>query len=265
MAITVRDFARFKQEGRRFVMLTAYDYPTAAVLDEVGIPFIFVGDTLGQVILGYNSTVPVTMDEMIHHTKAVRRGVKNGLLIADLPFGAYFTIDDGLRSAGRLVKEGSANVVKLEGPQVQLTEAIVSCGIPVLAHLGLTPQSVNALGGTRVQARTDDAAEKLVTDAQALESAGACALVLEAVPATVAKTVTEAVVIPTIGIGAGPSCVGQVLVITDLLDWTAGMEGRKLKFVKHYAHLRDVVTEAVRRFEEEVAAGTFPDAQHSYA
>jgi 3-methyl-2-oxobutanoate hydroxymethyltransferase len=263
--ITVLDLARFKAERKRFTMLTCYDYPTAVVLDRVGVPVIFVGDTLGQVILGLGSTVPVTMEDMLHHIKAVRRGVEQALLVGDLPFGSYqVSIEDGVRNAGRLVQEGGVNVVKLEGPMVELTRRLVECGIPVMGHLGLTPQSIHALSGPRVQGRSEQAAERLLQDALALQQAGACSLVLEAVPWQLAKRVTESLAVPTIGIGAGPHCDAQVLVITDLLGLGKGTLARMPRFVKQYAQLDETIAEAVARFQSEVEAGEFPDLAHSY-
>jgi 3-methyl-2-oxobutanoate hydroxymethyltransferase len=243
-------------------VLTAYDFLSARILDEAGIPVILVGDSLGQVVLGYDTTLPVTMDEMIHHTRAVARGARNALVVADMPFGSYqSSITEGIGNAVRFLKDAGAHAVKMEGPQVELAAALVDRGIPVMAHLGLTPQSVHALGGYRVQARSEETAEKLFCDAQALQKAGAFSVVLEAIPAAVAKRVTEALSVPTIGIGAGPNCDAQVLVLTDLL----GVGGSKPpKFVKPYADLNSVISAAVRSFAADVAAGTFPDADHSY-
>jgi 3-methyl-2-oxobutanoate hydroxymethyltransferase len=264
--VTILDLARFKVERRRFVMLTAYDFPTAAILDQSGIPVIFVGDTLGQVMLGLGSTVPVTMQEMLHHIRAVRRAVKNALLVGDLPFASYHvSISDGIRNAGRLVQEGGANVVKLEGRHPTLVEKLVGCGIPVMGHLGYTPQSVHALGGPRIQARTPESAGELMQSARELQDAGASSLVLEAVPSEVAKEVTASLRIPTIGIGAGPHCDGQVLVITDLLGFGMSTQPKIPKFVKLYAQLDQTIAEAVQRFSAEVASGEFPDAMHSYS
>lgn len=263
MPVTIHDLARFKREGRRFVMLTAYDYPTAQILDEAGIPVLLVGDSLAQVILGYSTTLPVTMDEMIHHTKAVVRGASNALIVGDMPFGSYQTsIDEGIRNAARFLKEGGAHAVKIEGPQFDLTAALVERGIPVMAHLGLTPQSVHAMGGYRVQAKTEETAARLFSDADQLAKAGAFSLVLEGIPSPVAQRVTESLGVPTIGIGAGPHCDAQVLVITDLLGLGAG---KYPKFVKPYANLRDTITDAVNRFREDVEAGAFPDQAHSYS
>lgn len=262
MPTTVLDLRRFKDEGQRFVMLTCYDFQCAQIFDEVGIPLIFVGDTLGVFVLGYDTTIPVTMDAMVHHCQAVSRGVHNGLVVGDLPFGSYeVSVTQGVENAIRLVKEGGAAVVKLEGAEAELIEAITSKGIPVMGHLGLTPQAVHATGGYKVQARTEDAAARLLKDAQRIEAAGACALVLEAVPTEAAKRVTEAIGIPTIGIGAGPHCDGQVLVSTEMLGISAGS---RPKFVKLYADLRSQIASAATSFAEEVAKGEYPDHEHSY-
>lgn len=262
MAISIRDVARFKVEGRKFAMLTAYDFPTARLLDEAGIPVLLVGDSLAQVILGYDTTLPVTMDEMLHHTRAVVRGAGDALVVGDMPFGSYqASVDEGIHNAMRFLKEGGAHAVKIEGPRFELTQALVEIGIPVMAHLGLTPQSVHAMGGYRVQAKTDESAQKLLNDSQELTKAGAFSLVLEGIPSQVAQRVTQSLSIPTIGIGAGPHCDAQVLVITDLLGLGSG---KYPKFVKPYADLRSTVLEAVKRFADEVEAGTFPDEAHSY-
>lgn len=263
MGVTIRDLARFKSEGRRFVMLTAYDFPTASVLDEAGVPVLLVGDSLAQVILGYDTTLPVTMDEMLHHCRAVVRGARSALIVGDMPFMSYQTsLADGIRNAGRFLKEGGAHAVKLEGPQFELTQALIEMGIPVMAHLGLTPQSVHAMGGYRVQAKTEEAAQRLFEDAQNLQKSGAFSLVLEGIPSAVAGRVTESLDIPTIGIGAGPHCDAQVLVITDLLGLGSG---KYPKFVKPYANLRETIKIAVDQFRSEVEAGTFPDEEHSYS
>jgi 3-methyl-2-oxobutanoate hydroxymethyltransferase len=264
MSVTIKDLQTYKREGKRFAMLTAYDFTTAGILDEAGIPVILVGDSLGNTMLGYDSTVPVTMDEMLHHTRAVRRGVKSALLVGDMPFMSYqVSNEDGIRNAGRFLKEAGANAVKLEGGgrAVELTARLVEAGIPVMAHLGLTPQSVNQIGGYRVQGRSDEAAERIHADAQALQRAGAFALVLEAVPAELGRSVTQRLDIPTIGIGAGPHTDAQVLVIQDML----GLTGDKVaKFVKRYADLRGQMTDAVKQYIEEVATGAFPSEEQSY-
>ena len=262
MPTTVLDLRRFKDQGQRFVMLTCYDFQTAQIFDEVGIPLIFIGDTLGIMMLGYDTTVPVTMDDMIHHCQAVRRGVREALLIGDLPFGAYeISVEEGLANAIRLVKEGGVSVVKLEGPEAGLIAAMTAKGIPALGHLGLTPQSVNATGGYHVQARTYAAADQLLQQAKSLEEAGACAIVLEAVPSEVAQKVTASLTIPTIGIGAGPHCDGQVLVSTEMLGITAGPRPR---FAKRYADLRSQMAAAAQAFVDEVVSGSYPGPEHSY-
>jgi 3-methyl-2-oxobutanoate hydroxymethyltransferase len=260
---TIRDLAAWKYEGRRFAMLTAYDFPTAQILDQAGIPVLLVGDSVANNVLGYETTIPVTMDEMLHHARAVARGAREALLVGDMPFMSYqASEEEAIRNAGRFLKEGGMHAVKLEGAELDLVGALVSKGIPVMGHLGLTPQSVHAMGGYRVQARTDEAAERLLSDALALEKAGIFSLVLEGIPAEVARRVTEGVTVPTIGIGAGPHCDGQVLVITDLLGLGGGTYP---KFVKPYADLRQEIGRAVRAFADEVEAGTFPDAEHSYS
>jgi 3-methyl-2-oxobutanoate hydroxymethyltransferase len=259
---TIRDLAAWKSEGRRFVMLTAYDFPTAQILDQAGIPVLLVGDSVANNVLGYETTIPVTMDEMLHHARAVARGSRNALLVGDMPFMSYqASMEEAVRNAGRFLKEAGMHAVKLEGAQLDLVGTLVNLGIPVMGHLGLTPQSVNAMGGYRVQARTDEAAERLLSDALALEKSGIFSLVLEGIPSDVAKRVTEAISVPTIGIGAGPQCDGQVLVITDLLGLGAGAYPR---FVKPYANLREEIGRAAREFAAEVEAGTFPDEDHSY-
>jgi 3-methyl-2-oxobutanoate hydroxymethyltransferase len=258
--VTIHDLATWKSEGRRFPMLTAYDFPTAKILDEAGIPVLLVGDSVGNNVLGYPNTLPVTMEEMLHHTRAVVRGATNALIVGDMPFLSYQpSIEEGVRNAGLFIKAG-AHAVKVEGAQVELTARLTELGIPVMGHVGLTPQFLHALGGYRVQGRTEEAALRLRQQAEALEKAGIFSLVLEGMPAEVGKAITEAVSVPTIGIGAGPHCDGQVLVINDLLglnEWTP-------KFVKTYANLRDEIDRAAREFSADVEAGTFPDASHSY-
>lgn len=263
MTVKVQDLRTLKERGERFIMLTAYDYPTAAILDEAGVPVLLVGDSLAQNVLGYQTTLPVTMEEMLHHTRAVARGAKDALIVADMPFLSYQTsIEDGIYNAGRFLKEGGAHAVKLEGAMVELVAALVERGIPVMGHLGLTPQSVHALGGYRVQARTEEDARALLDQAHALEKSGVFALVLEAIPAQVAAQVTRAAEVPTIGIGAGPGCDGQVLVLTDLLGLR---EGSYPKLAKPYADLRSEIRRAVLAFRDEVAGGAFPDEVHSYS
>ena len=259
---TIRDLARFKQEGRKFSVLTAYDYTTASILDQAGIPVLLVGDSLAQCMLGHDTTLPVSMEEMLHHTRAVARGAEQALVVADMPFGSYqSSVHEGVVNAVRFLKEAGAHAVKLEGAHPELTQAIVAAGIPVMSHLGLTPQSVHQMGGYRVQARTDEAAQRLLHDALDLEKAGASSLVLEGIPSAVAREVTEALVIPTIGIGAGPHCDGQVLVYHDLL----GREERIApRFVRRYAELGLASREAIANFAADVRAGRFPAAEESY-
>jgi 3-methyl-2-oxobutanoate hydroxymethyltransferase len=262
--VKIQDFRAYKERGEKFVMLTAYDYLSAQILDEAGLPLILVGDSLGMVMLGYDSTVPVTMDEMLHHTRAVARGAPNAFVVGDMPFGSYQQgPEQALANATRFLKEAGANGVKLEGGgrMVEVTRFLVEAGIPVMGHLGLTPQSVNALGGYRVQGRTDDAAERMIADAVALEEAGAFTIVLEAVPSEVGRRVTEAVSVPTIGIGAGPDTDAQVLVWHDMLGLTSG---RLPRFVKQYASLRSEVQSAVKSYMHEVADGEYPAPEHQY-
>ncbi len=262
MPVTVRDLRAFKERGERFIMLTAYDFPTASILDQAGVPVILVGDSLAQNVLGYDTTLPVTMEEMLHHTRAVARGAKNALIVGDMPFMSYqASADRAIENAGRFLKEGGAHAVKIEGPRFELAGALVDRGIPVMGHLGLTPQSVHAMGGYRVQGKSDEDAERLLDEAQTLDKSGIFSLVLEGIPESLAGRITDAVKAPTIGIGAGPHCDGQVLVLTDLLGLGTGSYP---KFVKPYADLRGEITRAVQAFSEEVAAGTFPDDAHSY-
>ncbi len=263
MRVTVRDLSRMKTEGRRFVVLTAYDFQTAGILDEAGVPVILVGDSLAQVALGYETTIPVTMDEMLHHIRAVSRGARNALIVGDMPFGSYQnSIQEGLANAVRFLKEGNANAVKIEGPKLELAQCLVDQGIPVMAHLGLAPQSVNAIGGYRVQGRSQEDADRLHEDAMNMQKAGAFSLVLEAIPAALAASVTASLAIPTIGIGAGPGCDAQVMVINDLIGMGSGP---RPKFVKTYADMRGAMTNAVAQFRTEVESGTFPDEAHSYS
>ena len=264
MKNTTTSIMQMKNSGHKISMLTAYDYTTARLLDEAGVNTILVGDSLGNVILGYEDTISVTVEDMIHHSAAVARGAKNALVVTDLPFMSYQTsVYDAVVNAGRLMKEGRAGAGKLEGgkevcPQIK---AIVSAGIPVVAHLGLTPQSINTFGGFKVQGKTETAAKKLIEDAKAVEEAGAFLLVLECVPAKLAKLVTESINIPTIGIGAGAGCDGQVLVIYDMLGMFSDF---KPKFVKHFANAGDVIREAVKTYIAEIDDGTFPAEEHCY-
>lgn len=264
MKNTTTSIMQMKNSRHKISMLTAYDYTTARLLDEAGVNTILVGDSLGNVILGYEDTISVTVEDMIHHSAAVARGAKNALVVTDLPFMSYQTsVYDAVVNAGRLMKEGRAGAVKLEGgkevcPQIK---AIVSAGIPVVAHLGLTPQSINTFGGFKVQGKTEAAAKKLIEDAKAVEEAGAFLLVLECVPAKLAKLVTESINIPTIGIGAGAGCDGQVLVIYDMLGMFSDF---KPKFVKHFANAGDMIREAVKTYIAEIDDGTFPAEEHCY-
>lgn len=262
--VTIHDLRAKKERGERFAMLTAYDYLSARILDESGIPVVLVGDSLGMVVLGYSSTVPVTVNEMLHHVRATSRGTSRSLVVADMPFGSY---QDGpsqaLANATRFLKEGGANAVKLEGGgrMVEVTSSLVTAGVPVMGHLGLTPQSINLFGGFKVQGRGDEAAQRILDDAVALADAGAFAIVLECIPAELGRRVTEAVHVPTIGIGAGPSTDGQVLVWHDLLGLTSG---RLPRFVKQYANLRGEIAAAVKAFASEVADGDYPAQEHTY-
>lgn len=253
-----------KERGERLVCLTAYDYPSARVLDEGGIDVILVGDTLGNVVLGYGNTVPVTVDEMLIHVKAVRRAVQRALLVADMPYGSYHVgADEAVRNALRLVKEGGAEAVKLEGgrKRVPLVKRLVDEEVAVMGHIGLTPQSINKLGAYRVQGKTAVTAQELIDDAHALEDAGAFAIVLEVVPREIAKIITESISIPTVGIGAGVHCDIQVLVFHDMLGFSFGKQAR---FVRPYANLRETITSAVSRYAEDVRNGTYPSDDESY-
>jgi 3-methyl-2-oxobutanoate hydroxymethyltransferase len=242
-------------------MLTAYDFPTAQILDQAGIPVLLVGDSVARNVLGYPNELPVTMDEMLHHVRAVSRGVEHAMVVGDMPFMSYqASLDDGVRNAGRMIKEGGAHAVKIEGPQMDLIHRLVDIGIPVMAHIGLTPQSVYGLGGYRVQGR-GEAAHKVLDQAHALEKAGAFAIVLEAMPGELGAEITHSIEIPTIGIGAGPGCDAQVLVINDLL----GLNETVPKLAKPYADLRTTIRDAVQSFADEVRSGAFPDEAHTYS
>ena len=264
MKNTVATFKKMKNEGTKISMLTAYDYSTAKLVDEAGINSILVGDSLGMVMLGYEDTLSVTMEDMIHHTAAVARGAKNALVVGDMPFMSYeVSVEQAVINAGRLMKEGRANAVKLEGG-VRVAEqikAITKAGIPVCAHIGLTPQSVNAFGGFKVQGKTAEAAQQMVEDALAVQEAGAFAVVLECVPAKLAAIISEKLDIPTIGIGAGAGCDGQVLVYQDML---ALFSDFKPKFVKHFGNIGPQMTAALKAYDEEVKAGTFPSEEHTF-
>lgn len=263
MRITTNIIREMKAKHEKIVMLTAYDYSTAKLMDEVGIPLILVGDSLGEVLLGYDSTIRVTMDEMIHHTKAVARGAKQSLVIGDMPFMTYHTsTSDALRNAARFLQEGGARAIKLEGGVViaDTVKRIVECGIPVMGHIGLTAQSIHQLGGHKVQGKTQEAAERLLKDARALEQAGVFAIVLETVPIQLARLITEKISIPTIGIGAGADCDGQVLVINDLLGMFSDFVP---KHAKQYAKLAEIMKSAIGDYIGEVKSGKFPTAVHS--
>jgi 3-methyl-2-oxobutanoate hydroxymethyltransferase len=260
MTVTIHDLRAWKAEGRRFTMLTAYDFPTARILDDAGIPVLLVGDSVGNNVLGYENTLPVTMDEMLHHTRAVARGARNAMVVGDMPFLSYqVSAEEGVRNAGRFLKEAGAHAVKIEGAQVELVHRLGVLGIPAMAHVGLTPQSVHGLGGYRVQGRGEQAA-RLLDEAQALEKAGAFAIVLEGVPAELGAEITSTLEIPTIGIGAGSGTDAQVLVFHDLV----GLSERLPRFAKAYADLRGEIARAAGAFVADVEAGTFPDEEHSY-
>lgn len=263
--LTIFDVQAKVAAGEKVFQVTATDFPTALLVDRAGIDFILIGDSLGMTALGYSSTVPVTMDEMIHHAKAISRAAKRSILVGDLPLGAYHaSTADAVTSAMRMVKEGGADVVKMEGGEdvVPMIEAVVRAGIPVMGHMGLTPQLISKLGGWRVQGKSAAAGAQLVRDADALERAGCFAVVLEAIPDRVAKLITERLEIPTIGIGAGPSCDGQNLVLHDLV----GLFDRFLpRFAKRYVNVGETIDGALREFQQEVREGVFPSPEHSFA
>ena len=264
MKNTVTTFQQSKEQGKKISMLTAYDYSTAKLMDESGINAILVGDSLGNVVLGYEDTISVTVDDMIHHGRAVARGAKNAMVVIDMPFMSYQTsVYDAVVNAGRLMKEGRANAVKLEGGTevCEQIKAITNAGIPVMAHLGLTPQSINAFGGYKVQGKTADDAQKLLDDAKAVAKAGAFALVLECVPAKLAELVSKTIKIPTIGIGAGAGCDGQVLVYQDMLGMYSEFTP---KFVKKYADLGIIMKEAFKNYIDDLDNGSFPQQEHTY-
>lgn len=265
MKQTVQTLQAKKEHGEKISMLTCYDYSTAKLMDAAGLDMLLVGDSLGNVILGYEDTISVTMEDMIHHTAAVARGTKNAMVVADMPFLSYQTsVYDAVVNAGRLMKEGRAGAVKLEGGQVicEQIRAIVNASIPVVAHLGLTPQSVNTLGGFKVQAKTLEAAHKLIEDAKAVEAAGAFAVVFECVPAKLAEFITSILSIPTIGIGAGAGCDGQVLVYQDMLGMFSNF---KSKFVKKFADVGTIMNEAFKSYKEEIQNGTFPAQENCFS
>ena len=262
--ITPVDVQAMKKEGKKISMLTAYDYPMALLEDRAGIEVILVGDSVGMTVLGYENTLPVTMDEMIHHTKAVKKGAKYALIVGDMPFMSYNTSEkDAIFNAGRFMKEAGADAVKLEGGAAvkDIVKMIVKAGIPVMGHIGLTPQTISMLGGFKVQGKDAEAAQKIIDDALSLEDAGAFSVVLEAIPAPIAKRITERLAIPTIGIGAGVDCDGQVLVVHDML----GLFDRFTpKFAKRYVNLSELTIKAFESYKDEVEKGAFPTDQHSF-
>ena len=265
MKNTVFTFREQKAKGEKISMLTAYDYSTAKLMDEAGINGILVGDSLGMVVLGYEDTLPVTMEDMIHHTAAVCRGAKNTLVVGDMPFMSYqVSVEEAVYNAGRLMKEGRCQAVKLEGaasvcPQIR---AITNASIPVMAHIGLTPQSINAFGGIKVQGKSEEAAKKLLEDAKAVEEAGAFAVVLECVPSKLAELISKSISIPTIGIGAGAGCDGQILVYQDMLGLFSDFTP---KFAKKYANVGEMMTQAFRDYIADVQEGSFPAPEHTFA
>jgi 3-methyl-2-oxobutanoate hydroxymethyltransferase len=255
---------RQKKGGEKIVAVTAYDYPTTLFADAAGVDLILVGDSLGMVLLGYPTTLPVTMEEMLHHTKACARAKPRALLVADMPYLSYqITVEDAVRNAGRFIQVGGAEAVKLEGGEAvaETIHRLTGIGIPVLAHLGMTPQSVHAFGGHRVQGRTDEAAKRLIEEAHIVEQAGAFAVVLELIPAALAKEITEQITIPTIGIGAGPHCDGQIQVLHDLIGL---VPDEPFKHTKRYAHVGETITKALQRYAEEVRTGQFPTEEHAF-
>ncbi len=265
MRISINQIKDMKQKSEKITMLTAYDYTTAKIIDEAGIPLILVGDSLGNVVLGYESTIPVTMADMLHHTKAVARGSRKAMVIGDLPFMTYhISSEDALRNSARLIQEGNAQAVKLEGGVnvADKVRKIVDCGIPVMGHIGLTPQSINQLGGFKVQGKSLEAARKLIDDARALEEAGAFAVVLETVPAPLATFISQSINIPTIGIGAGAGCDGQVQVVSDILGLFTDFVPRH---AKQYARIADIMSNAITEYYNDVKAGSFPTDKQSFS
>lgn len=264
MRVTTTQIREMKKKGEKIAMVTAYDYPIAKLADEAGIPVLLVGDSLGMVVLGYESTIPVTMDEMIHHTKAVVRGAKHAFIIGDMPFMTYqISTEDAMRNAARFIQEGGAQAIKLEGGETVADKVsrIVAAGIPVQGHIGLTPQSINQLGGFKVQGKTPEVAARLLNDAKALENAGVFSIVLECIPTPLAKLITERVSVPTIGIGAGKYCDGQVQVISDMLGLYTDFVP---KHAKQYAKLNTSITSSLAKYIDEVKSGDFPTAKQSY-
>jgi 3-methyl-2-oxobutanoate hydroxymethyltransferase len=265
MKNTVSTLMQQKQSGDKITMLTAYDYTTAKIIDECGVNAILIGDSLGMVMLGYENTLPVTMEDMIHHTAAVSRAAENAFVVADMPFLSYqISVQEAVANAGRLIKEGGAHAVKLEGGAevCEQIRAIVNASIPVVAHLGLTPQSVNVFGGFKVQGKSLDKAKKLISDALLIQEAGACAVVLEGIPAKLAEIITKKLMIPTIGIGAGSGCDGQVLVYQDMLGLTTG---HTPKFVKRFAEVGELMRKGITDYISETKSGEFPAQEHTYA
>jgi 3-methyl-2-oxobutanoate hydroxymethyltransferase len=261
--VTINDIRAMKQNGEKIAMLTAYDYPTAKIIDRCNIPIILVGDSVGNVVLGYETTLPVTMDDMIHHCKAVVRGAEHAMIVGDMPFMTYHvSVEDAMRNAARFIQEAGVQAVKLEGgvTVADKVKRLVDCGIPVMGHIGMTPQSVNQFGGHLVQGKKLDVAERLVDDAKALEQAGAFCMVLECVPKRLAALITENVGIPTIGIGAGPDCDGQVLVINNVL----GLTDFTPKLAKQYVNVNEIITQAVTAYRDEVKGGQFPTKENSF-
>jgi len=265
MRVTINQIKEMKQKGEKIAMLTAYDYTTAKIIDEIGIPLILVGDSLGMVVLGYETTIPVTTEEMLHHTKAVVRGAKQAMIVGDMPFMTYhISVSQALENAARFIQEGGAQAIKLEGgvTVAEKVQRIVECGIPVMGHIGLTPQSIHQFGGFKVQGRTPEAAARLLKDARALEEAGAFSIVLETVPSPLAKIITDSISIPTIGIGAGIGCDGQVQIINDILGSFTDFVP---KHAKQYAKLADIMSSAITEYYNEVKAGSFPTDEQSFA
>ncbi|KXA94391.1 3-methyl-2-oxobutanoate hydroxymethyltransferase [candidate division MSBL1 archaeon SCGC-AAA259E19] len=261
--ITPGKLREMKKEGEKITMLTAYDFPTAKIMEKTEIDAVLVGDSVGNTVLGYKNTIPVSMEEMLHHTKAVSRGLENPLLVGDMPFLSYqASIEDAVRNSGRFIKEADAEAVKIEGGSefLEQIEKIIETGIPVMGHLGLTPQRIHQFGGYQPRGRTIQEAKKIYEDAKKLEEIGVFSIVLESIPRNLARKITEEVDVPTIGIGAGPDCDGQVLVFHDLLGWTEFSP----KFLKRYADLISIIEEAVKDFQKEVRSGEFPDSEHSY-
>ncbi len=264
MRVTITEIKEMKRKKEKIPMLTAYDYVTAKIVDEAGVPLILVGDSLGMVMLGYESTIPVTMDEMIHHSKAVVRGARRALIVGDMPFMTYHvSVSEALHNAARFIQEGGTQAVKLEGGEIvaETVRRLVGCGIPVMGHIGLTPQSIHQLGGFKVRGKVMEEAKKLLNDAQILEEAGAFAIVLECIPSSLSRLITEKLAIPTIGIGAGPDCDGQVQVISDILGLYTEFVP---KHAKRYAKLAEEIKAAVSSYVSEVKSGLFPTSEHSY-